>query len=320
VFQESRYIPWNQGLREADAPIWHANCSPFAPRNAGLTSQIILSPFPIGGRKIPKRRRLILQLQLLVSVTLIPYPLRYNSLMIFLALDTCDARGSVAVLRDAELLQVIAHDTPDDYSVWLLPAVARVLSAATVAFADVDGYIAATGPGSFTGVRVGLTTVKAWAEVTRKPIVGVSRLEALATETLGSQPYVAAFTDGQRRQVFAALYRRQAAALERVGEEAVLAPEKFLAAAVETAGSESIGWISTDPQILVETEAWAARQSVGETVHAASPILAPAIGRLGYRMAQDKRFTDPLALDANYVRRSDAEAFWKDRPERRHDK
>jgi tRNA threonylcarbamoyladenosine biosynthesis protein TsaB len=313
-------MPWNQGLRAADVPIWHANCSPFAAGNAGLTSPIIRSPSLIRGRKIHSRASLILQLQLLVSVTLIPDRLRYNSLMIFLALDTCDARGSVAVFRDAQLLQVVAHDTPDDYSVWLLPAVARVLSASTVAFVDVDAYIAATGPGSFTGVRVGLTTVKAWAEVTRKPIVGVSRLEALATETLGSQPYVAAFTNGQRRQLFAALYRRQAAALDRVGEEAVLAPEKFLVAAVEAVASESIEWISTDPLMLVETEAWAARQSVGETVHAASPILAPAIGRLGYRMARDKRFTDPLALDANYVRRSDAEAFWKDRPERRHDK
>jgi hypothetical protein len=72
--------------------------------------------------------------------------------------------------------------------------------------------------------------------------------------------------------------------------------------------------------MLLETEPWAARQNAGETVYAASPILAPAIGRLGYRMARDKRFADPLALDANYVRRSDAEAFWKDRPEGRHNK
>jgi hypothetical protein len=64
--------------------------------------------------------------------------------------------------------------------------------------------------------------------------------------------------------------------------------------------------------MLLETEAWPARQSVGESVHAASPVLAPAIGRLGYRLAQEKRFTDPLTLDANYVRRSDAEVFWKD--------
>jgi tRNA threonylcarbamoyladenosine biosynthesis protein TsaB len=260
------------------------------------------------------------QLQLLVSVTLIRQPLRYNPGMILLALDTCDARGSVAVLRDNELLHVIVHDNSDDYSVWLLPAVARVLTASGLTFADIDVYVAAAGPGSFTGVRIGLTTVKAWAEVIGKPIVSVSRLEALAIEAVGSQSYVAAFANGQRRQVFAALYRRRGAALERVGEEAVIAPEKFLAAAVETAGGEGIEWVSTDPEMLLETEAWAARQSVGETVFAVSPILAPAIGRLGYRLAQDKRFTDALALDANYVRRSDAELFWKDGPGRQQNK
>jgi tRNA threonylcarbamoyladenosine biosynthesis protein TsaB len=240
--------------------------------------------------------------------------------MILLALDTCDARGSLAVLSDNRILQVLANNTSDDYSVWLLPAVARVLAAASVTFTDVDTYVAATGPGSFTGVRVGLTTVKAWAEVTGKPIVGVSRLEALATEAVGLQPYVAAFANGQRRQIFAALYRREATKLERVGEEAVIAPDKFLAASVETAGGGSIAWVSTDPEMLLETEAWRARQSVGETVQAASPILAPAIGRLGYLLAQEKRFTDPLALDANYVRRSDAEAFWKDGPGRQQNK
>lgn len=240
--------------------------------------------------------------------------------MILLALDTCDARGSLAVLRDDQILQVLAHDTSDDYSVWLLPAIARVLAASGVTFADVGAYVAATGPGSFTGVRIGLTTVKAWAEVTGKPIVGVSRLEALATQADSSQPYVAAFANGQRQQIFAALYRRGTTALQRVGEEAVIAPDKFLAASVETASGGRIAWVSTDPEMLLETEAWRARQSVGETVQTASPILAPAIGRLGFRLAQEKRFTDPLALDANYVRRSDAEAFWKDGPGRQQNK
>jgi tRNA threonylcarbamoyl adenosine modification protein YeaZ len=238
--------------------------------------------------------------------------------VLLLALDTCDARGSVAAVRDGVVLHVLAHDTSEDYSVWLLPAVAQLLDSAGAAFSDVDVYIAAAGPGSFTGVRVGLTTVKAWAEVTGKPIVSVSRLEALATEAGGSQPYVAAFANAQRRQVYGAVYRRGNASLDRVGEESVIAPDRFLAFAVETAAGQSIQWISTDPEMLLETEAWRARQSVGaresvgECVLAASPVLAPAIGRLGYRLAQGKRFTDPLALDANYVRRSDAEVFWKD--------
>jgi tRNA threonylcarbamoyladenosine biosynthesis protein TsaB len=222
------------------------------------------------------------------------------------------------VVRDGVVLHVLAHDTSEDYSVWLLPAVAQLLDAAGVAFSGVDVYIAAAGPGSFTGVRVGLTTVKAWAEVTGKPIVSVSRLEALATQAEGSQPFVAAFANAQRRQVYGAVYRRGNASLDRVGEESVIAPDNFLAFAVETAAGQSIQWISTDPEMLVETEAWRARQSVGahqgggEIVLAASPVLAPSIGRLGYRLAQRKRFTDPPALDANYVRRSDAEVFWKD--------
>jgi tRNA threonylcarbamoyladenosine biosynthesis protein TsaB len=240
--------------------------------------------------------------------------------MLLLALDTCDARGSVAVLRDNTVLQVVAHDTSDDYSVWLLPAITRVLMACEIAFMDVDVYVAAAGPGSFTGVRIGLTTVKAWAEVTAKPIVSVSRLEALASEAAGSQPWVATFTNAQRRQVFAALYRRRKGLLERVDEETVITPDKFLAWATDTVGGESIEWISTDPQMLAETEAWLARQSVGERVHAWSPILAPAIGRLGYRLALAKCYADPLTLDANYVRRSDAEVFWKDRPARQQAK
>src|ERR1700749_1229018 len=101
--------------------------------------------------------------------------------MNLLALDTCDARGSVSVLRDEHTLHTAEHDTADDYSIWLLPAIDRALQASGLKFGDIDVYVAASGPGSFTGVRVGLTTVKAWSEVTGKPIVGVSRLEALST-------------------------------------------------------------------------------------------------------------------------------------------
>src|ERR1700733_473153 len=159
--------------------------------------------------------------------------------MNLLALDTCDARGSISVLRDHEVLQTIEHDTADDYSIWLLPAIDRALQSSGLTFADIDVYVAASGPGSFTGVRVGLTTVKAWAEVTGKPIVGVSRLEALATQAAPAPgDFVAAFTNAQRKQIYGALYRRSSDSagdgndaghtLSRIGEEAVIAPEAFL--------------------------------------------------------------------------------------------
>src|SRR5580704_180470 len=145
--------------------------------------------------------------------------------MNLLALDTCDSRGSISVLCDDKVLQTVEHDTSDDYSIWLLPAIDRGLRASGLGFADIDVYVAAPGPGSFTGVRVGLTTVKAWAEVTGKPIVGVSRLEALATQAAPAGEFVAAFTNAQRKQIFGALYRREGEQLRRVGEETVISPE-----------------------------------------------------------------------------------------------
>jgi tRNA threonylcarbamoyladenosine biosynthesis protein TsaB len=177
--------------------------------------------------------------------------------------------------------------------------------------AEVDGYAVAAGPGSFTGVRVGLTTVKAWSEVYGKRIAAVSRLEALAVQSNGVEAYVAAFADARRGQVFGAVYRRVETGLERLGEETVIPPGKFVEMAMELASGGSISWVSTDPECLLEDAAWSARESRGEKVERVSCILAPAIGRLGMAQLMAGRHTDALSLDANYVRRSDAEIFWK---------
>jgi tRNA threonylcarbamoyladenosine biosynthesis protein TsaB len=228
-----------------------------------------------------------------------------------LALDTCDARGGVALLRDDSLLQSEAHTTAEDYSSWLLPAINRVLTPAALTLREIELYAVAAGPGSFTGVRVGLTTVKAWSEVYGLPIAAVSRLEAVASVSTGSAPYVAAFIDARRDQVFAALYRRQAAALERLDEEMVIAPGKFLDWCIDRVASEKIDWVSPDPDCLTQTQEWLSRLAQTTPVQGIASLLAPQVGQIGYRLAQQGRLTDALSLDANYVRRSDAELFWK---------
>jgi tRNA threonylcarbamoyladenosine biosynthesis protein TsaB len=176
---------------------------------------------------------------------------------------------------------------------------------------DVDAYAAAGGPGSFTGVRVGLTTVKAWAEVYGKRIVAVSRLEALAVQASGGMACVAVFVNAQRGQVFGAVYGRNGTDLVRMGDEMVIAPGKFIETAVEAASGASISWVSTDPECVTSEEVWKQREAHGEKVESVSSVLAPMIGRIGLRELAAGRFTDALALDANYVRRSDAEIFWK---------
>src|SRR5229473_3272228 len=232
--------------------------------------------------------------------------------VLILALDTCDARGSVALLRDESLLHTAPHTTTEDYSSWLLPAVTRVLTPGGLTLRDIDLYAVAAGPGSFTGVRVGLTTVKAWSEVHGHPIAAVSRLEAIAAQGTGSAPYVAAIIDARRNQIFAALYRRQGALLERVDEEMVIAPDKFLEWCAAKAASEKIDWVSTDPNCLTQTQQWPSRLALNETVQEISPVLASRIGQIGYRLALQNQHTDSLTLDANYIRRSDAEILWKD--------
>ncbi len=230
--------------------------------------------------------------------------------MIVLAIDTCDSRGSVAVLRDEAVLKAVAHDSEEDYSSWLLPAVGQCLLGSGFVMEDVGAYAVATGPGSFTGVRVALTTVKAWAEVYGKRIVAVSRLEALAIEASGGTPVVAAFANAQRGQVFGAVYQRNGTGVIRLGDEMVVAPGKFIEAAAELAKGENMAWVSADAECVTCEAAWRAREVRGERVECVSSVRAPMIGRMGLAGYAEGRFTDALALDANYVRRPDAEIFW----------
>jgi tRNA threonylcarbamoyladenosine biosynthesis protein TsaB len=231
--------------------------------------------------------------------------------VIVLSIDTCDLRGSVAVLRGEAILSLLAHETKEEYSSWLLRGVNEVLKKAGLRMGDVGGYAAAAGPGSFTGVRVGLTTVKAWAEVYGRPVAAVSRLEAIAAQATGPEGCLASFVDAQRGQVFGALFRKEGSDLTRVGEEMVMAPEKFVQAAVELAGGEKMAWVSPDAGLVAAERAWKERKRRGEDIEQVSATLAGIIGRIGLRRLQEGKATDALGLDANYVRRSDAEIFWK---------
>ena len=234
--------------------------------------------------------------------------------MLILALDTCDARGSVAVLRDETLLACQRHDDAEDYAAWLLPAVQRVLAESSVRLSDVDVFAAAAGPGSFTGLRVGLASVKAWAEAYGRPVAPVSRLEALAHQVGESSGLVAPFVDARREQVFGGLYRRTGEDLRLVGQEAVISPAAFIDLVSREAGAQRVVWPSLDPGCLTKEAAWASRAASGDAIVTVEPAVAVAIGRLAFRRARDGRLSDALTLDANYVRRSDAEIFWKGGP------
>ena len=233
--------------------------------------------------------------------------------MITLGIDTCEARGSVAARRDGRLVSVQKHESSEDYSSWLLPAVERTLAAAVATLRQVDLLAVASGPGSFTGVRVGLTAVKAWAELFGLKVVGVSRLEVMARQVADTSGFVATSFDAQRGQVFGGMYKLdEKGGWSLIEEEMVVAPEGFVDWVGKHAAGERVEWITLDPALLAEVAGWKERAARGERMILSADGLAAGVAELGEERARDGKFTDPLRLDANYVRRSDAEIFWKD--------
>jgi len=233
------------------------------------------------------------------------------SSMITLAIDTSEARGSVAVLREGAAVACTKHTDTSDYSEWLLPAVAQALAAAGARMEQVDLLAVSAGPGSFTGLRVGLTTVKAWAEVYGKRVVGVSRLEALGRSVETTTEFVASCYDAQRGQLFGGFYRSEPGGLKELDDEVVASPEEFVRMVDQWAGQGHVTWASLDAELLRNLDFVRRRLKAGDVIVAVSGELAPTIGIIAEARARMGEFSDPVTLDANYVRRSDAEIFWK---------
>ena len=226
-----------------------------------------------------------------------------------LAIDTCEQRGSVTVRVDGQCRGSKVH-TEGEYSSWLLPAVERSLALAEKRFAELGLLAVATGPGSFTGVRVGLCTVKAWAEVYGTSVVGVSRLEALA-RCVPEDGWVAASYDAHRGQIFAALYRKTSGQLEPADVDMVVTPDEFLTFVRQQTEGARVHWVSLDPNLFRDLPSGKNLESEGYKQWPCQTALANTIGEIAEEKAARGELTDVLALDANYVRRSDAEIFWK---------
>jgi len=239
--------------------------------------------------------------------------------MLILAVDTSTRTGSVAVLRDSEVLAEVSGTEETPYSTRLFRDVAVLQARAPFRLNEVDVFAVAAGPGSFTGLRIGLTAVKAWAEVHGKPIAAVSGLEAIAAESIvgGRQDasdghFLAPFLDARRGQVFGSIYRRVSGGgrgLALANAESILSPEEFLEL-VKGESSSPVLLVSPTPDVLPAARV---REVLpGSRIEQVSGALAPTIGRLGFERARRGDLVNPIHLDANYVRRSDAEAAWRD--------
>lgn len=211
-----------------------------------------------------------------------------------LAIDTTSESGSIALLTDGSLSEERALRSPEGFAHILFGEISALLARHGVTLCDIDCFASASGPGAFTGVRVGLTAVKGLAEATGRKVVAVSNLAALAA--CGSRELRAPVIDARRGEVFGAVYD---AALRAVREEVVMKFED---------------WLRTLPagDVEIVNGGVAVPGDLAIPVTAGRAALAGVIGRIA-----GDRFTagiaaDPAEIDANYVRRSDAELLWRD--------
>jgi len=236
--------------------------------------------------------------------------------VLILALDTSSPSGSVAVLRDERIIGSVSTWTDEVYSARMFRHLEFLLQELSLRLEEFDLFAVAAGPGSFTGLRVGLAAVKGWAEVYQKPIAAISGLEAVAVQSHSTVPLLVPVLDARRGQIYFGFYRRVGPAqLALESEECVATPEEFVQAL--SARTPKVEFTVLTPIPALVREALSRLEtplaSPGKmSIDDASPILAPYVGLLGYRRAQRGELSDALTLDANYVRRTDAELHWKD--------
>ncbi len=145
--------------------------------------------------------------------------------MLVLGIETSTTQGGVAIIGEDRVLCEALLNVEVTHSERLLPAVDRALGEAQITLDALGGIAVSIGPGSFTGLRIGLSTAKGLAYATGLPLVGVPTLEAMAWTVPAARWQVCPVLDARKQEVYAALFRHEAGGLRRLTEDAAMAPE-----------------------------------------------------------------------------------------------
>lgn len=248
--------------------------------------------------------------------------------MLFLVTDTSGKDGFVGLARTGESSEGIdvIEEIPlagGTFSAQLVPQISGLLEKHNLRKNDIDAFIVVSGPGSFTGLRVGLAAIKALGEILRKPIVPVSLLEVLAPNSQmiaaghnepnrpATFPYAVAL-DAGRGEAFVGQYEivlqsNEDASFKAIGES--LLTLDHLAFLLE---SGTAHWIATPDQAIFDALGKRVPESLRSRVRRSlRRPRSEEVARTGWQKLKSGETISPEQLDANYIRRSDAEIFSK---------
>lgn len=223
--------------------------------------------------------------------------------MILLALDTTTASGSVALLENTRLLAEVNSLSGTSHSARLLRSVDELLKLQSLTVREVEAFAVAAGPGSFTGIRIGLSTVKALALASGRPIAPVSTLEALALKLRDSPArLVCPIMDAKKGEIFAGLFEFRGERREEVIPQGAYKPDEFFS---RLPGHRVISFIGNGTDVFKEKILAYLKDKA--RFPSRSPFIGYEVGRLGYDLLRRGRGCRGDDLEPLYFRRSQAE-------------
>lgn len=223
--------------------------------------------------------------------------------MLLLGIDTSGKSGGVTLAEGDERSFRLLESLPiagGTFSAQLVPTIAAALEKRGFSVREIGGFAVVSGPGSFTGLRVGLSAVKGLAEILGKPIATVSLLEALAIAS-AKQGRVAAALDAGRAEVFFGLFQVSSSGMAG-GSEHLLTQDQFR----DSLSAGDITLLVTSDSSIAELAN--ASLSKGQILNVPRPDSA-FIAQIGLKKLQAGETVSVDGLDANYLRRCDAEIF-----------
>ncbi len=222
--------------------------------------------------------------------------------MRLLAVDTTTPNGSGAVLEDGRLLSKFEDASPSSHSARLLASVEAMLKPLGFGIRDIDAFAVTTGPGSFTGIRIGLSTVKAFAFASGRPAAPVSSLRALAWKFRDDPGLAAPMIDAKKGEIYAALFRVGPGGLEEIVPQGAYIPDRFLGLVPRGGPVRLIG-----SGIGVCGDRIAAALGPPARISSLSPFIGVEVGLLGFEILAAGGGVSAAALEPLYFRSSQAE-------------
>jgi tRNA threonylcarbamoyladenosine biosynthesis protein TsaB len=223
--------------------------------------------------------------------------------MRILSLDTSTAACSIVLSEDGKLQGEINVESEETHSVRLLPGIETLLRSCGCNVESIDLFAVVCGPGSFTGVRIGLTTIKGLAESLAKPTIPVTAFEAWIEKFPEQQGILIPAIDARRGEVYGAVYSRNGGDTELLSPGSVEKVAELLSSIAHPQACFLGGGAAVYEPLIAARPGW--------RVLSSDPFLGRAVSRIAFRRAEAKDVLSAAELQAYYLRRPDAELKWK---------